>query len=123
MTRSAPTTTAPGAAPDTTGAWNRAWAEALDRLEADVASAEALLVDEHMLRELPKFDPWKPPAGLGPLPLDMRPRADAVLARQLQLATKLAAAMAGAAMHSLVVGKMVDDSHDRARPSFVDVAL
>ncbi|GAA2976599.1 hypothetical protein [Actinokineospora diospyrosa] len=108
---------------DTAGAWNLAWATALDRLESDVASAEALLTEEHMLRELPKFDPWTPPAGLGPLPLDMRPRADAVLRRQLEVATKLAAAMSGAAMHSLVVGKMVEDRRDPARPSYVDVAM
>ncbi|PPK66473.1 hypothetical protein V5P93_002496 [Actinokineospora auranticolor] len=103
--------------------WHVAWAAALDRLEADVDSAEALLNDEHMLRELPKFDPWNPPQGLGPLPIDLRPRADAVLRRQLEVASKVAAAMTSAAMHTLVLGKMSGDAKDPARPSYVDVAL
>ncbi|WP_018685611.1 hypothetical protein [Actinokineospora enzanensis] len=103
--------------------WHEAWAAALDRLEADVDSAEALLNDEHMLRDLPAHDPWHPPPGLGPLPLDLRPRADAVLRRQLDVAARMATAMTSAAKHSLVLGKMGDDAREPARPSYVDVAL
>src|SRR6185436_18126783 len=83
-------------------AHSRLMAGSLDRLECDVASAEALLAEEHLLRELPIADPWHPPAGLGPLPVDLRPRADQVLARQLAVAERLAAMMTGTARQAAV---------------------
>src|SRR2546430_15253717 len=67
----------------TTAEWYQAWVTALDALELDVAAAEALLTDDQRVRERPLANPWHPPAGLGPLPLDLRPRADAVLTRPL----------------------------------------
>ena len=51
--------------------WHRAWTAALDELEADVTRVEALLADDHRVRDLPVADPWTPPAGLGPLPLEI----------------------------------------------------
>ncbi len=102
--------------------WRAAWAEALDRLEADVAAAEALLAEEHRMRDLPLPDPWQPPAGLGPLPLDLRPRADEVLARQLVVAQKLATTLAGTVRHAAMLDRL-DGSRPAPGPSYVDCAM
>ena len=102
--------------------WHQAWSAALDRMAADVASAEALLAEEHMLRELPPADPWHPPAGLGPLPIELRPRADQVLARQLAVAEKVAAMMTGTARQAAVLGR-IDDGREAPRPNYIDCAL
>lgn len=103
-------------------AWHEAWAAALDRLEEDVESAEALLAEEHRLRELPVADPWHPPEGLGPLPIDLRPRADQVLARQLAVAEKLTALMINTAKQAAVVGR-IDDGREVPRPNYVDCTM
>jgi hypothetical protein len=102
--------------------WREAWTEALDHLEADVDAAEELLAEEHRMRDLPQADPWQPPAGLGPLPLDLRPRADDVLRRQLEVAQKLAATLAGTSRHAAVLDRL-DDSRPAPRPSYVDCAM
>ncbi len=60
------------------------WVAALDRLEVDVAEAEALLsVSE---AAVPVLAPWAPPPVRGPLPADLEPRARLVLERQLAVA-------------------------------------
>ena len=101
--------------------WRDAWAEALDRLESDVDAAEMLLETEHRMRELPLADPWQPPAGLGPLPLDLRPRADEVLRRQLAVAQRLASSLAGTVKHAAVLDRL--DARPAPRPSYVDTAM
>lgn len=74
--------------------WHDAWMAALDELEADVERVEMLLADDHRVRDLPPTDPWSPPEGLGPLPLDLRPRADAILSRQIAATQAVALAIA-----------------------------
>ncbi|HET9143751.1 hypothetical protein [Actinophytocola sp.] len=106
----------------TSTSWQGAWAAALDRLESDVASAEALLAEDHLLRELPPAAPWQPPAGIGPLPVDLRPRADQVLARQLAVAERLAAVMTGTARQVAVLGR-IDRGQEAPRPNYVDCAM
>src|SRR5207245_8248490 len=66
--------------------WHAEWVAALDALELDVSAAEALLTRDRIARDRPRPQPWRPPAGLGPLPLDLRPRADVILTRQLAVA-------------------------------------
>ncbi|HEU5474206.1 MAG TPA: hypothetical protein VFV67_26465 [Actinophytocola sp.] len=102
--------------------WQETWAAALDRLEEDVATVEALLAEEHQLRSLPPVDPWRPPAGLGPLPVDLRPRADQVLARQLAVAERIAAIMTGTARQAAMLGR-IDDGRGAPRPNYVDCAM
>jgi hypothetical protein len=101
--------------------WDRAWSEALDRLEEDVTLAEALLADGHRLRDLPSRDPWRPPAGLGPLPIDLRPRADAVLDRQLQVSARLAHAMVNTAKQVAMLERV--GGRPGRRPAYVDCAM
>lgn len=102
--------------------WHAAWREALDRLEADVTAAEALLADEHRLRDLPVPDPWHPPAGLGPLPLDLRVRADDVLRRQTTVAQRLATSIAGTVRQAAVLDR-VESARPGPRPSYLDCAM
>lgn len=101
--------------------WRKEWEAALDAMEIDVCAAEALLTDDQRLREHPPSDPWHPPAGLGPLPLDLRPRADAILTRQLAVAEAMAGAMVTNRRQAALLGKM--KSGPQARPAYVDCAM
>jgi hypothetical protein len=103
--------------------WHSAWAAALDALEADVAQVEALLADEHRMRDTPAADPWHPPEGLGPLPLDLRPRADGILARQTAVAQALALAVATNRRQAAVAARIEAGSQGAPRPSYVDCAM
>jgi hypothetical protein len=101
--------------------WRREWETALNALEIDVSAAEALLTDDQRLRERPVSDPWHPPAGLGPLPLDLRPRADAILTRQLAVAEAVAGALVTNRRQAALLGRM--KSGPQARPAYVDCAM
>jgi hypothetical protein len=102
--------------------WRQAWAQALDELELDVAAAEALLADDHRARETPRVDPWQPPEGLGPLPLDLRPRADAILTRQLAAAEALALALIANRRQAAFASK-IETGDAAPRPAYVDCAM
>jgi hypothetical protein len=102
--------------------WREEWTAALDALELDVAAAEALLADDRRAREQPLSNPWHPPTGLGPLPLDLRPRADAILARQLTAGEALSRAIATNRRQAALLGKMEGGPETR-RPSYVDCAM
>jgi hypothetical protein len=104
------------------GDWRQAWTDVLDDLELDVTAVETLLVASHRDRDLPAADPWSPPAGLGPLPLDLRPRADAVLGRQLAAAAAVAGALATTRRQAAVAAR-IDTGQDAPRPSYVDCAF
>jgi hypothetical protein len=106
-----------------TNDWHAAWSTALDDLEADVASVETLISTDHRLRELPIANPWAPPAGLGPLPLDLRPRADAILARQATAARELALAIGTNRKHASLVSVIEVGAAGAPRPSYVDRAM
>jgi hypothetical protein len=107
-----------------TGTWREAWTAALDELEAEVAEVEALLEDEHRFRDAPAHDPWAPPQGLGPLPLDLRPRADAILGRQLAAAHALTVAMAVNRQQASLAARIEDGVQGTPlRPAYVDQAM
>jgi hypothetical protein len=102
--------------------WFDAWVAALDTLELDVSAAEALLADDQRLRERPLADPWHPPAGMGPLPLDLRPRADAILTRQLAVGEAIARTLVGNRRQAALLHRMEGGSEAR-RPAYVDCAM
>jgi hypothetical protein len=106
--------------PDT---WRAAWVAALDALDADIGRVEELLADEQRVRDLPLADPWSPPEGLGPLPLDLRPRADAILARQVEAARQLTIAMALNRRQAKFAAKVEVGGYGKAPPSYVDRAM
>jgi hypothetical protein len=103
--------------------WLAAWEAALDELEMDVADAEALLTGDHMLRDTPVSNAWNPPAGLGPLPLDLRPRADAILARQLAAAEGITRALATNRRQAAVTARIETGGQTAARPAYIDCAM
>lgn len=103
--------------------WRSAWVDALDRLEADVAEVEELLRTDQFLRETPPSDAWTPPEGIGPLPLDLRPRADRILARQLAAAEAIARAMAGNRRQAALTSKIELFDSGAARPAYLDQAI
>jgi len=103
------------------GDWHRAWTAALDELEADVTRVEALLADDHRVRDLPVADPWTPPAGLGPLPLELRPRADAILGRQIAATQAISVALATNRRQAELLAR-VESGATPPRPAYVDCA-
>ena len=103
--------------------WRAAWLAALDELDRDVEAVEALLIYDHSRRQLPVSDPWAPPAGLGPLPLDLRPRADGILSRQLAAANAITVALATNRRQAAVAARIETGGDTAPRPSYVDCAM
>jgi hypothetical protein len=93
--------------------WQRAWVRALDDVELGVQEAERLLGS--------LSGAWAPPTGLGPLPESLEERARIVLARQLEVAERLAAA-AVLSRQQLAFARRADVTAP-ARPLFVDAAF
>ncbi|WP_449063936.1 hypothetical protein [Planomonospora algeriensis] len=110
------------AQPSRPGEWRTAWSAALDALEMDVAATEAMLSGDHRAREIAPVDPWSPPEGLGPLPLDLRPRADAILARQLAAAQALAIVMVGNRRQAAMLARVEAGSDGGHRPVYINCA-
>jgi hypothetical protein len=102
--------------------WHEAWVGALDALEADVAVVEELLETSHRLADLPTTDAWSAPAGLGPLPLDLRPRADAILCRQTAAAETMALAMVSNRRQAEMAARIEAGDGPRG-PAYVDCAI
>jgi len=102
--------------------WRAEWTEALDALELDVERAEAMLTEEHRNADEPAADPWRPPAHIGPLPLDLRPRADEILARQIAAAEAIASRLASNRQQSAVVARM-ETGESVKRPVYLDCAM
>ncbi|HVQ93255.1 MAG TPA: hypothetical protein VMU51_19610 [Mycobacteriales bacterium] len=98
-----------------------AWVAVLDALELKVAATEAMLADCQLGRDLPTVDPWSPPRGLGPLPVELQPRADAILTRQLAVATAVARAAASARQQAVVAFRL--QTGRDAVPAYLDQAL
>lgn len=106
-----------------TSDWNREWTAAVDALEADVAAVEAMLADDHLLRDHPTTDPWQPPQGLGPLPLDLRARADAILQRQIATTRAITIALAANRRQAAMASRIETGAHGAARPAYLDHAM
>ncbi|MFI5840617.1 hypothetical protein ACIA8K_13000 [Catenuloplanes sp. NPDC051500] len=103
--------------------WRSAWTQALDRLELDVTAVETLLADVHRFDDTPVTDPWSPPEGIGPLPLDLRPRADGILKRQTVAAQQLAQALIGTRRQVAAVSKVETRDSAPSRPAYLDCAM
>lgn len=103
--------------------WRSAWTEALDALEADVDAVEQMIKDEHRRRDLPTAVAWEPPTGLAPLPPELRPRADLILARQLKAAQELSLAVTANRRQTAFAARVEVGTHGKAIPSYVDCAM
>lgn len=104
--------------------WRASWERALDDLELDVDEAEALLAEERRNKEIPVVKPWSPPADLGPLPLDLRPRADAILQRQIAVAQHIATALVGNRRQAAALSKIETGGNGSSpRPVYLDYSM
>ena len=103
--------------------WRRAWVDALDALEADVDAVEQMITDEHRRRDLPAAIPWEPPVGLAALPPELRPRADLILARQLEAAQALSLAITANRQQKAFAARVEVGTPGKAVPSYLDCAM
>ena len=105
------------------GEWQQAWVAALDVLEADVTEVESMLSADHRQRDTPIANAWQPPVGLGPLPLDLRPRADAILNRQFAAASAVTRAITINRKQAAVAARIEAGQQGAPRPAYVDCAM
>ncbi|MBD3778835.1 MULTISPECIES: hypothetical protein [unclassified Cellulomonas] len=99
-----------------------AWARALAEMESVADRAEALLRAARSPEVAAGLDvavtePWRTPRGLGPLPLDLAPRAAALVERQRDLVRRTAEQL-GEHRRSLRLAESM-----RTRPAAVPVYL
>ena len=104
------------------GDWRSSWCAALDELELDVATVEAMLDDEHRHAETPPASIWKAPTELGALPLELKPRADEILTRQLKTAQEIARRLT-ANRQQLAMTARIETGESVKRPVYVDRAM
>jgi len=103
--------------------WRVAWISALDELEADVEAVERMITEEHRNQDLPAATPWAPPPGLGPIPLDLRPRADCILARQLEAARAAAMAITANRRQTAFASRVEVGTAGKGVPTYIDCAI
>ena len=103
-------------------AWRNAWTAALDELEMDVVATEALLADGRRLAETPPSDLWQAPQDLGALPLELKPRADEILTRQLALAEEISRRITST-RQQLAVTARIETGERVKRPLYLDCAM
>jgi hypothetical protein len=102
--------------------WHGAWSAALDELELDVVQVETMLADERRHAETPPADLWRPPTELGALPLELKPRADEILSRQLKAAPEIAKRLTSNRRHFAVTAR-IETGEAVKRPVYVDRAM
>ncbi len=102
--------------------WGVEWAAALDALEMDVVEVETMLADERRLAETPPSNLWRPPTELGALPLELRPRADEILTRQLAAAEEIARRLT-ANRQQMAMTSRIETGEAVKRPVYLDCAM
>lgn len=105
------------AAPDPEASF-KAWQVNLDRIELDVMRAERNLERGLLLQT----DPWDVPADYGPIPDELRERAEEILARQRTIIERIAETLGVTLKHQAVleaVGRSAVTG--RTYPIYVDV--
>ncbi len=102
--------------------WRVAWTAALDELALDVAAAEAMLSDGHRHAEHAPANLWKAPTDLGALPLELRPRADEILTRQLRAAEEIAKRLV-ATRQQMAMNARIETGEAVKRPVYLDCAM
>jgi hypothetical protein len=103
--------------------WRQAWVTALDALEADVESVERMIQEEHRQQDRPAATPWAPPSELGPLPVDLKSRAAAILDRQLAAARASALSMTTNRRQQAFADRVEVGKAGKSVPSYVDRAV
>jgi hypothetical protein len=106
----------------TSQSWRGAWAAALDELEMDVEATEAMLADGHRMAETPRANPWQAPQNLGALPLELRPRADEILTRQLAVAEEVGRRLTATRQQQAMTAR-IETGEAVNRPVYLDCAM
>lgn len=102
--------------------WRDAWSAALDELEMDLTATEAMLADGRRMNETPRADPWRPPQDLGALPLELKPRADEILTRQLAAAQEIARRLTANRRQQAATAR-IETGERVKRPLYLDCAM
>ena len=102
--------------------WRDAWTTALDALELDVTRVETMLADERRHAETPPADLWRAPTELGALPLELKPRADEILTRQLRAAEEIGRRLTANRQQWAMTGR-IETGEMVKRPVYVDCAM
>jgi hypothetical protein len=102
--------------------WHAAWVAALDELELSLDDAERLLEGNHPGEaEIPL---WKPPTIPAPIPDELLPRAEELVARQRDVIGATLRAMAAARQQLELVDKVagLHGARTADRPVYVDLS-
>ena len=102
--------------------WHGAWTAALDELELDVVQIETMLADERRYADTPPADLWRAPTELGALPLELKPRADEILTRQLRAAEEIGRRLT-ASRQQIAMTSRIETGEAVKRPVYVDYAM
>lgn len=94
-----------------------AWSAALDRLESDTTRLETTEPGA----AVPESEPWTPPEDLGPLPVELAPRARDLLARQRFVVDRLTAALTGNRQQARIADTVHAATGSVGRPAYLDV--
>jgi hypothetical protein len=105
-----------------TGDWRDAWTAALDELDLEVGATETMLADARRMAETPPSDLWQPPTDLGALPLELKPRADEILTRQLAAAQEIARRLTSTRAQQVMTNR-IETGEAAKRPVYVDRAM
>jgi hypothetical protein len=81
-----------------------------------------MLADGRRLNETPEADPWRPPQDLGALPLELKPRADEILTRQLSAAQEIARRLTSTRQQQVVTAR-IETGERVKRPLYLDCAM
>ncbi|GAA3450653.1 hypothetical protein [Dactylosporangium matsuzakiense] len=82
-----------------------AWSAALEAMELEADAVEQMLRHRELLEQAAQKMVFVPPAGIGPLPLELTDRAHLLVQRQLDLARELSIAIAGNRQQARLVNR------------------
>lgn len=101
------------------------WAQVLADMRADTESHAALARAHARDEQPPGTGPvrtWRPPAGLGPIPPDLREEALQVLGRQLEVAEQLTRAITVSRRQQQMLDR-IDGGTTPPPPAYLDTTL
>ncbi len=101
--------------------FDAAWVDALTNLEMDVATAEAMLDNDHLpsVEAVAQLAAWRPPTGLGPLPASLQDRAQTLANRQQSAAEAITRAMVANRRHLAALNQIRETPP--SRPVYLDM--
>jgi len=104
-----------------TASFEAAWVQALADLEMDVATAEAMLDNDHLpsVDDVARLAAWQPRTDLGPLPAALLDRAQVLATRQRSVAEAITRAMVANRRHLAALDQI--RAAPPSQPVYVDL--